>query len=273
MRRMAGIALATMMGSNLALGADLEFLWTVDGFSNPESVALGPDGTTLYVSNVAGEADAVDGEGFISRVSFDGEMLELRWAVGLNAPKGIVIDQDRLIVSDIDTVTLIDLANGNITSRTEVPGAAFLNDTALAPDGAVLVSDSGGARIYRVAEGEVSIFADGDWLSGANGLLFDGGNLLVSTMGTSGLYAYEDGEAHLIAGGLGDADGVAILADDTYLVSEWPGRLFHVAADGETSTLLDTRSDGIYLNDFLLVGDVLLIPNWEPGTLTAYRVR
>ena len=37
-------------------------------------------------------------------------------------------------------------------------------------------------------------------------------------------------------------------------------------------TLMDSRAEKIYLNDFLLVDDVLYQPNWEPGTMTAYRV-
>lgn len=274
MRLAIGIVLATTVLACAAQAAELEHLWTLEGFNNPESVALGPDGETLFVSNVAGDADAVDGEGFISRVSLEGELLEPRWADGLNAPKGVVIDGDRLIVSDIDAVTVIDLASGDITLRTEVPGAVFLNDTLLAADGAVLVTDSGGARIYRVAEGEVTTFVEGDWLGGANGLLYEGERLLVSTMDTHGLFALAPGatEPKRIAGDLGDADGIAVLSDGTYLVSEWPGRLFHVTGTGDVETILDTRADNIYLNDFLMVGDILLIPNWEPSTLTAYRV-
>jgi sugar lactone lactonase YvrE len=274
MRLSFGIFAAAIAISGAAQAAELEHLWTLTGFSNPESVALGPDRTTLYVSNVAGEAAAVDGEGFISRVSLDGEMIELRWAEGLNAPKGLVIDGDRLFVSDIDAVVEVSLANGAILARTTIPEARFLNDTAFTPDGSILVSDSAGARIYQITEGEVTIFAEGDWLAGANGLLFEGSRLLLSTMDTHGLYTLAPGveEPELIAGELGAADGIAVLPDGAYLVSEWPGRLFHVTQDGEVSTLLDTRADNVYLNDFLLLGDRLLIPNWEPGTLTAYRV-
>lgn len=75
-----------------------------------------------------------------------------------------------------------------------------------------------------------------------------------------------------LAEGLGDADGVAALGDGAYLVGEWPGRLFHVAGDGSASVLLDQREAKHYLNDFIPVGDRLIVPNWEPSTVSAYRL-
>jgi hypothetical protein len=72
--------------------------------------------------------------------------------------------------------------------------------------------------------------------------------------------------------GLGDADGIAPLGHGDYLVSEWPGLMHVVAADGTHRTIVDSRKQDIYLNDFLLVGNVLYQPNWEPSTITAYRV-
>lgn len=65
-----------------------------------------------------------------------------------------------------------------------------------------------------------------------------------------------------LAEGLGDGDGIAALGDGGYLVSEWPGRLFHVSAGGESKTLRDLRDEKRYLNDILLVGDRLIVPNW-----------
>ena len=67
--------------------------------------------------------------------------------------------------------------------------------------------------------------------------------------------------------------GIAALGDDRYLVSEWPG-LMHVvnAANGTHETIMDTREENRYLNDFLLVGDVLYQPHWEPSEMSAYRV-
>ena len=53
----------------------LDVVWTLDGFANPESVLPSADGRFLYVSNVAGEGDARDGNGFIARISPDGRRM------------------------------------------------------------------------------------------------------------------------------------------------------------------------------------------------------
>ena len=35
---------------------------------------------------------------------------------------------------------------------------------------------------------------------------------------------------------------------------------------------MDTRKKGAYINDFIRVGDLLIVPSWEPGKVSAYRV-
>jgi hypothetical protein len=76
----------------------------------------------------------------------------------------------------------------------------------------------------------------------------------------------------VLATGLGQADGVTAGDGDTYFVSEWPGRLFRVTADGKKQVLMDTRKRGEFINDFIRSGDLLIVPSWEPGKVSAYRV-
>ena len=45
-----------------------------------------------------------------------------------------------------------------------------------------------------------------------------------------------------------------------------------VSPDGSHATIMDTRSEKRLLNDFLLVGDTLYQPHWDPGELSAYSV-
>lgn len=35
---------------------------------------------------------------------------------------------------------------------------------------------------------------------------------------------------------------------------------------------MDSRAAGIYLNDFLQVGELIYLPYWQPGSITAYRL-
>lgn len=252
----------------------LEVAWRLDGFANPESVALSADGTFLYVTNVNGEGADKDGNGFISRVSITGEMLEREFATGLDAPKGIMVGGDALYVADIDQLVVLDAATGAIRRRVPAPGAQFLNDLTFAPDGSVLVADSGSAHIYAIRSDTMEVWLEDELLDSINGLLPEPERLLVTTMaGRLLAIDYETRAITVLAEGLGDGDGVAPAGEGRYFVSEWPG-LMHVVntADGSQETIIDTRAENRFMNDFLLVGDTLYQPHWEPSELTAYRV-
>lgn len=249
-------------------------LWTTPGFANPESVALSADGGFLYVSNVDGEGDARDGNGRIDRLALDGKLLQRGWATGLDGPKGLALRAGILYASDISALMEIDSGSGKVIARHEAVDAGFLNDVAFAPGGEVLVSDSAKSRIYALRDGRLEPWLEHELLRSINGLLPEAGRLVASTMqGRLLAIDWKTREVSVLAQGLGDGDGIAALGDGAYLVSEWPGRLFHVTARGTSSTLLDTREQKHYLNDFLLVGDQLIVPNWEPGSVSAYRLQ
>ena len=64
--------------------------WVLSGFNEPESII--PDGSGGYfVSNVNGQGRDKDGNGYISRISSDGKMVERHWADDLDAPKGMAL--------------------------------------------------------------------------------------------------------------------------------------------------------------------------------------
>jgi sugar lactone lactonase YvrE len=266
-------ACAPLGSSREASPVSLTLQWRVEGLANPESTALSADGAFLYVTNVNGEADAKDGNGFISRVSTDGRMLEREWARGLDAPKGIERGGDALYVADIDRLVVVNAATGAINRTVSAPGARFLNDLAFARDGAVLIADSAGARIYAVASDTAELWLEDPLLDSINGLLPEPDRLVVTTMaGRLLAIDYDTRAITVLAEGLGDADGVANIGAGRYLVSEWPGLMHVVAPDGSHQTILDSRAENRYLNDFRLVGDVLYQPHWEPSALSAYTV-
>jgi hypothetical protein len=247
--------------------------WEATGLANPESVVPDAAGRFFYVSNVNGEGDARDGNGFIAKVGLDGRVLEREWATGLDAPKGLALTGDRLFASDITALVELDARTGKVLARHDAPGAGFLNDVLATRDAGILVTDSARSRIYAWRNGRMETWLEHELLRSANGLLAEKDRLLVTTMqGRLLAIDWRTRAVTTIAEGLGNGDGIAPLRDGSWLASEWPGRLFHVRADGSVSTLLDTRADKRYWNDFLLHGDLLLVPNWEPGALSAYRV-
>ncbi len=271
----AAAAAACASAPEPAVPVRLEQAWRIGGLANPESVALSADRSFLYVSNVNGEGDAKDGNGFISRVSLRGDMLARDFATGLDAPKGLALAGDALFVSDIDRIVEIDAASGAVRRRIEAPGARFLNDAAVLPDGTVIASDSATQRIYAVRGAAAEVWLEDALLSAINGLLPQRDRLIVTTMAGRLLAVdYTSKAITVLAEGLGDADGVANLGGGRYLVTEWPG-VVHVvdARSGTHETISDTRVARRFMNDNLLYRGVLYQAHWEPSELTAYRLR
>lgn len=249
---------------------DLQQAWVAAGFSAPEGVAT--DGDILYISNVAGEGDAKDGEGWISRVRLDGGVLEEKWIEGFNAPKGLGIRDGKLFVSDYDAYHVVDIASAEIENTYPVDGAGFLNDIAVW-QGGVYLSDSGSARIFQIDVNGYKEWLADERLGGINGLTPDGDRLLIATM-SSGSLLETRGARDLteIATGMDNADGIAVLDDGSYLVSSWPGQIWHVSTNGEPTELHNTVDVPIYQNDLTRIGDLIIVPNWQPGTVTAWRL-
>ncbi len=71
----------------------------------------------MFVSSINGQILDRDGNGYISRLSPDGKVVNAKWVTGLDAPKGMRSIGDTLWVSDIDEVVAIDIAKGQIAAR------------------------------------------------------------------------------------------------------------------------------------------------------------
>lgn len=162
----------------------------VSGFESPESVVHDPDLDLYLVSNVgAGNPAALDHNGYISRVSPDGAILELRWiqdgvnGVTLNSPKGIWLYGRALYVADVDTLRIFNRFSGAPIRNVEfpnpfAPASLFLNDVVVDYHGNVFVSDNRNGAIFTVdPQGRASLWAAGAALGGPNGLLLDYGNV------------------------------------------------------------------------------------------------
>ena len=260
--------------ARVAAVPELEPLWVADSFAAPESVVVAPDGNYL-VSNVGiDDGDAKNGDGFISKMSPEGKVIDRYWAAKINGPKGLAIQDGKLYASDIDVVMVFDAAEGGLGKKIPVDGAVFLNGVT-AWNGAIHVSDSGTGRIHRIENGVATLWLEDARFGGINGVLGDGDRLLVSTMDTGSLFSVTaDGTITEIATGMINADGIGLVPGGGYLVSSWPGQVHYVAEDGAVTTLIDTTGDEtpILQNDLKIFGDTVIVPNWQPGTVTAWRV-
>ena len=183
-----------MFGSRLAASAPLVLLlaapaagaeeaWTASGFEQPESIVYDSGRDVFYVSNIAGEPNAKDGVGYISRLAADGSVQEAQWVTGFDAPKGIVLAGDMLYVSDIDRLVAVDLESGEISGTWPAEGAVFLNDTAIDSAGRVYVSDTMTNRVYVLDGDSVSVWLEDEALAHPNGLEVQDDKLFVAAWG------------------------------------------------------------------------------------------
>jgi DNA-binding beta-propeller fold protein YncE len=248
--------------------------WVLDGFDAPESIIFNADKTEMYVSNVNGGGSDRDGNGYISRITPDGTLIEKDWVTGLNGPKGLALANGALYVTDIDELVLINPETGDIITKIPAPDAEFLNDVAYIPDVGILVSDSSTAKILILKDEALHTYVEDARLGGVNGLQAENGKILVTTMRDGELLSLDPAtkEMTTLAGGMENADGIGLLGNGAYLTSSWPGEIHHVTADGTASVLLDTQADNIYMNDVYLADGVLYTPNWQPGTVRVFTV-
>lgn len=270
-----------------AHGEDLELQWETTGFKNPESVIYDPRNDVLYVSNVNGEPTAKTSDGFISRLSLDGEILELKWVTGLHAPKGTAVHGERLYVADIDTLVEIDTNDGSIVARYKVDDAVFLNDVAASEDGIVYVSDMALDRIHRLKDGEFTIWLESEALENPNGLYVEPDRIIVAAWGvmTDGFATETPG--HLKAVSLadksvssigpgepvGNLDGVERDIDGDYYVTDWmAGKLLHIEPDGSVEVLLDLNQGSADLGH-VPEKNLILIPMMLDNKVLAYQIR
>jgi DNA-binding beta-propeller fold protein YncE len=249
----------------------LTLLWeTSEELTTNESVLYDEAGSTIYVANIDGAPDEKDGNGSISTISQDGEILEQEWVSGLNAPKGMGVHSNKLYVTDIDELIEIDITSASVSETYPVEGAEFLNDVAVS-DGKVYFSDSETGKIHMLEDGEVSTFAEEQ--EGINGLQTDSDGTLYGLDG-SGLKQYSnDGSAEVINDIVTGGDGLIILGDDTYLASRWQGEIWIITGDEEVK-LLDTKEEESNTADigYIASENMVLVPTFLKNKVAAYQL-
>lgn len=266
----------TLVDPDLNQSADganirLEQVWATDQvMETPESVYYHADEDVLYVSNIVGDPSEKDGEGYISRLSPDGEILEQQWVTGLDAPKGLAAMDGKLYVTNIDELVEIDIASGEISNRYTVEGAKFLNDPVVA-DGKVLFTDMEENKIHALENGALSVWKDTE-LDRPNGLAYNNGDVLVASNGLK--VVSQDGESEVITEGIDASDGIAVVDNNSYLVSNWNGEVYYVRHGEEKVKILDTKDQNINSADieYIQERNLLLVPTFRDNRVVAYRL-
>ncbi|GHA31209.1 ATP-binding protein [Salinimicrobium marinum] len=259
-----------------AIAQNEEPLLKVEGFSHPESVVFDEQNNVLYVSNMA---DDKDGDGFISKITPEGEILDLKWITGLNDPKGLLVHEDKLYVTDVTELVEMDLQKGEINRKIPVDGAMSLNDITVDAGGSIFFSDLEQSSIYFIPgemaansmrvdtpKGEIAEFLKSSKLNSPNGLLAhkddlyaaswgenQDGNLLKIDMDTKEIFMVTEE-------GIGNLDGIQPSGKDFFYVSDWAtGKIYSIDPNGnKTLVLTAEKSSGDIL--FLKEKNQLILP-------------
>ena len=241
-----------------------------------ESVLYDAQRNVIYVSNINGHPREMNGMGFLSRLSTEGQTLDLQWVTGLHAPKGMAIKGDRLFVSDIVELVEIDITEGKIVGKYGIEGAAFMNDVAVAANGDIYVSDSDTGAIYVLRNDRLQVWTSGDNFNRPNGLWDNGSAMLVGNSGDGTMVAvsFSDLSVEHLADSLGHTDGIAPDGGGNFFVSSWNGQIFFVRSDWQVSKILDTEADNKNCADIDYIQELklLVVPTFFGNTVEAYRV-
>lgn len=227
------------------------------GFSHPESIIYDEATEYFYVSNMA---EKTEGDGYISRISRKWKEQDHTWVTGLNDPKGMVIKDDKLYVTDVTHLVEIDKNSGEILQKIAVEGAKSLNDPAIDENGNIYFSDLAASSIYKMNEaGEVKQWLSTPDLERPNGLFITPRHILVSAWGEdqNGNFLQVDRKTKEISKisneGIGNLDGVQPKGDGSYYISDWnSGKIYTIDMTGNLSeefTSAKSSGDILFLRD------------------------
>jgi sugar lactone lactonase YvrE len=170
----------------------------------------------------------------------------------------------------------------------------FLNDLATAPDGTIYVSDSTALKIFEVRNGTPSVFVEGgNQVEQPNGLLVDGGRLILGSVGPAPVPGAPRGAAagrgraavagHLFAFDrkskqrtlltaepVGGIDGIELDGRGGLIVTDVIGRrLLHVNKAGTVTVLVEFPAGGADFG-YLAKQKRAIVPFLASNSVAAY---
>ena len=261
-------------------------LWSInENIKAPESCYYNKSTGHLYISQIGeGGGMGKDGDGWISKYDLKGKLIKDKWAVGLNAPKGLRSDGSRIWVTDIDRIVSYNIDSGVKEHDIKIDGAKLLNDLACSKDGTVYFSDMIASKIYQYKNKKISVLVEGAEIEHPNGLLVEGENLIIGAWGKEiqddfttktlgrllSLNLKTKKITPLTAKPLGNLDGVESDGKGGYVVTDWiAGKVFHVQKSGAYKTLA-TFPKGAADHAFIADKKILILPEMLENKVGAF---
>jgi len=132
----------------------------ITGLASPNSFVGDPSGSEYFISNINGEPDARDNNGFITKLNAEGKIIHLKFIQGggaevsLHAPKGMALAGELLYVADLDQLKGFDKTTGKLVATVSFSSRSqaqvSLTDVVASPTGLLYVTDQMANAIYRV---------------------------------------------------------------------------------------------------------------------------
>lgn len=236
------------------------------GLRAPWAVEVDPVDDVYLIANAGGPVGERDRNGFITRLSPDGEVLALDWSasgeatdeLALHSPTGLAIRGDSLLVADLDCLRILHRTSGQPLARECVLTAEFLSDVAVGPDGSIYVLDSGLAwagngtmeetgtdAVYRLVigeEGRNTTLDRGDELGHPSAVAVGNRGIFVATSGTGEIFRVVPGQPRTTvypARGI-EISGLVFLPDGGFAFStKAEGAVYRVTGQGRVERILE----------------------------------
>ncbi|TIO04760.1 MAG: ATP/GTP-binding protein [Mesorhizobium sp.] len=281
MKTLVTSILLAIMGIAIVPVAQAGEIWRATGLEQPESALFDAGGKRIIVSNIVGNPGDVDGNGSLSVLSLDGKMVTQHWTDGMDAPKGMAIASGKLYVADIAKVRVVDLESGKLMSTIDVPNAVFLNDMTTDASGKVYVTDMLADAIYSIDGDRPDLFVKDAALASPNGIVADGGRLIVASWGKGiksdfstaepgGLLSVDLATRAVIplpgAQKFADLDGVIVVGDTIYATAYMTGTLYRYKAGGPPQAVASFKPGSA---DIGTDGSRIFVPLMNEGEVAA----
>jgi len=264
-----------VVGDSEQISASL--LWeTANTLSTPESAIFDDENKLIYVININGDFQKKDGNGYVSKLSLKGEILNLKWVTGLNAPTGSALYQGYLLITDIDEIIKINIQSGEISQRLKINEAKNLNDIAITSNGTIYVSDTLGNSIYKINANDSTVRKWAE-IPTPNGVALFKDQVCVTSWGQqcywvlneegSILYESQDLKSPL--------DGNIFSQNGMLYIAGFDGKIFCGKDNGPPKILIDYSLLGnCKAADIVLIPDpaILLVPTYEGNTVKAFTI-
>lgn len=238
----------------------------------PESVLFHEQSNIFFVSNINGNPTEKDNNGFISKINENGEIIDFKWVTNLDAPKGMCIFENKLYVTDITKIYIIDILTSEYIDFFEIPDAKFLNDLTADSTGRIYFSDMQDNKIYTFFDNKTQLL-EIENLDSPNGLFYENNKIYIGCSNYIIEYDIQTKKSKIIIENTGAIDGITKIDNNTFIISNWEGNI-KIIRNNNISNLFTSKVKDLKTADFEFVKNknILLVPTFFDNKVLIFNL-